>query len=233
MSEEARLRRHLRALAAVNRQLQAQLEGSGRRAVALPASARTAGPVDGDLVSHGAPAPAPLLSLRRGAHAGPWLEQLQLTAGASSPHLVRRAGRAIFLVEGTHRREVRSGILAAGLEQVLGEPRDVTDEELARFTVGVPVEVLEGPSGPAFVVVGGTRWSLRGLPLPHPVSADEMQLFPEGEGIDLATANVSRARYEEARRAGGIGRRATAARTSPGRAVRAVARRARRALRGG
>jgi hypothetical protein len=96
--------------------------------------------------------------------------------------------------------------------------------------VGVPVEVLEGPSGPAFVIVGGTRCSLRGLPLPHPVSAEEMQRFPEGEGLDLATANVSRARYEEAKQAGRLGRRAAAARTSPGRAVRAVARRASRAL---
>jgi len=229
MTDDTRLRRHLRALAAVNRQLQAQLEGSGRRAIGLPPSLRAAGLVDAD-VGTGAPTPAPLLSLRRGAHAGPWLEQLQLTVGASDPHLVRRSGRAIFLVEGTHRREVRSGILAAALEQALGEPRDVTDEELARFTVGVPVEVLEGPSGPAFVVVGGMRRSLRGLPLPHPVGADEVQLFPEGEGLDLAAANVSRARYEQAKAASRFGRRAAQARRSPTRAARAAVRRAARAL---
>src|SRR4030095_14921011 len=93
---------------------------------------------------------------------------------------------------------VRSGVIGAALEEKLGAARAVKDSEFDRWTDGVPVEPLEGPQGPPFVVVGGRRLSLRGMPLPYPVSGDHIALFPKGPEINVGAANVSRARFREA-----------------------------------
>jgi hypothetical protein len=193
--EVDRLKRHLRAMAVVNRQLQAQLEGGRPTATAFGTR-----PDAGDLLtSPAAQAPtAAIVSLPRGSVASVWLEQLQLDAGAGDPFLVRRSNGRTYVIEGDHRREVRAGLLAAALEQMLGPARDVGDDELERWTDSVPVEVLEGPKGAPFVVVGSRRLPIRGLPLPHPVSYYEMQMFPEGQELNVASANVSRARFEGA-----------------------------------
>jgi len=74
----------------------------------------------------------------------------------------------------------------------------VKESEFDRWTDGVPLEVLEGPQGPPFVVVGGRRLPLRGMPLPYPVSGEHMQLFPQGPAINVGSANVSRARFRHA-----------------------------------
>jgi len=71
---------------------------------------------------------------------------------------------------------------------LLGPVREVRDSELAHWADGPPVEVLEGASGPAFVIVGGRRLPLRGLPLPYPVTADEMLRFPEGEELRIGVS---------------------------------------------
>ena len=70
--------------------------------------------------------------------------------------------------------------------------------ELGGWGESAPVEVLEGPKGSPFVIVGGKRWPVRGLPLPHPVSAELMQLFPEGVELNVAASNVSRTQFERA-----------------------------------
>ena len=88
----------------------------------------------------------------------------------------------------TMRRTVKSGILFTALTRVLGEPREMTDVEIDRWSSGPPVEVLEAGTGPAFVVVGGRRLPLRGLPLPYLVSTADMLLFPEGEEINVAAS---------------------------------------------
>src|SRR5438046_1382369 len=51
-----------------------------------------------------------------------------------------------------------------------------------------PVEVFDSGSGPAFLVVGGRRLPLRGLPLPYLVSSEDMLLFPEGEELNVAAS---------------------------------------------
>ena len=187
--ETQRLRRHLRAMSAVNRSLHAQLEGRSVHVVG-PSEA------EGDLLArtdvHQAALPP-----RRLMTASAWVEQLQVTSGGGEPYLVWRSG-AVFLVEGRYGREVRSGLLTAALSEYLGEPRDITEEELEGLDEGVPVELLEGPRGRPFVVVGGQRLSIRGLPLPYPVSTEEMQLFPEGPELNVASANVPRAKFEGA-----------------------------------
>jgi hypothetical protein len=195
VEELERLRRYARAMGAVNRQLQAQLEGGGGRLV--PGSGAAQG---SDLLksADGYYVGASAIGLRRGSRAGAWLEQLYLNAGAGDPFLVRVPSGRTYVVEGQHRREIKSGLLAAALEQRFGAVREAEEEELQRWAEGAPVEVLEGPSGPAFVIVGGRRLPIRGIPLPYPVGADEMQLFPEGEELNVSAANVPRTRLEHA-----------------------------------
>jgi hypothetical protein len=86
------------------------------------------------------------------------------------------------------RRQVKAGMLFAALTRVLGAPRDVSDHDLERWSPGPPVEVLESDSGPAFLIIGGRRLPLRGLPLPYLVSNQDMLLFPEGEELNVSVA---------------------------------------------
>jgi hypothetical protein len=196
MSEtEERLRRHVRAMGAVNRQLQAQLEGTGGRTWGS-----SSGQGDGDLLATPGSAGfgTSAAGARRAAVAGTWLEQLAVGMEGPKPFIVRRSNGRAFVIEDGYRREVRSGLLAAALEEVLGNGREVKGSEFDRWTDGVPVEVLEGPQGPPFVVVGGKRHPLRGIPLPYPVGGDQMELFPRGPEINVGAANVSRAQFRQA-----------------------------------
>lgn len=173
-SEELRrLRRQLRAQSAVNRQLHAQLDG-GRVRVA----SRSAG-------TEGA---STTLNLRRVTEGSSWLEQLQMHRGGK-PFLVQTPTQGSYAIDGDMRRQVKAGMLFTALMRVLGAPRDVSDQELQRWSPGPPVEVLESDSGPAFVVIGGRRLPLRGLPLPYLVSSEDMLLFPEGEELNIAASS--------------------------------------------
>jgi hypothetical protein len=191
--KEQRLQRHLRAMGAVNRQLHAQLDGS-------PAWQPSTGPSDADLLtSPGATLSGALIGAgRRSGAANAWVEQLAASADGQAPFLIRLSSGKTFLVEGGYRRRVSSGVLAAALERVVGARVEVPNGEEDRWTDGVPVEVLEGPQGPPFVVVGGKRLSLRGLPLPYPVSAEQMQVFAAGRDLNIAEANVSRVQFQRA-----------------------------------
>ena len=171
-AELHRLRRQLRAQGVVNRQLYAQLEGSSVR-VASGSSA-----ADGARKS---------LNVPRVTEGGSWLEQLQMHGGGK-PFLVQTPTQGSYVIDGDMRRQVKAGMLFAALTRVIGAPRDVADDELPRWSPGPPVEVFESGSGPAFLVVGGRRLPLRGLPLPYLVSSEDMLLFPEGEELNVAAA---------------------------------------------
>jgi hypothetical protein len=155
--ETERMRRHLRALSAVNQQLHAQLESG-------------------------------TLSIRRPTVGGQWIEQLQLLGTVSEPFLVRHAQQGNFLVEQPLRRPIKAGMIYVALEGVLGAGREVGDAELDAWTEGPPVEVLEANFGPAFIIVGGRRLTIRGLPLPFSVTAEEMMRFPEGQELRVGVA---------------------------------------------
>lgn len=180
-TEADRMRRHLRAMSAVNRQLQAQLETGAVRV--LDAGARPDELLGGADLADGQWA---TVTVRRASAGSGWLEQLQLHGGGD-PYLVRAQGQGVFVVEGSLRRQIKSGLLFAGLARLLGEPSEIKESELERWREGPPVEVLEGGTGPAFIVLGGRRLPIRGLPLPHLVSSEEMLLFPEGEELNIAT----------------------------------------------
>jgi hypothetical protein len=193
MSEtEERLQRHVRAMGAVNRQLQAQLEG-GRTWTTSSA------PGGADLLTGpGATSGAFVTGGRRAGTANAWVEHLAISTEGQTPFLVRLRNGRTFLIEGGYRREVPSGLLVAALERMLGRTNEVSNDEAGRWIDGVPVEVLEGPQGPPFLVVGGKRLAIRGLPLPHPVGSDQVQLFPPGLDLNIAEANVSRAQFQRA-----------------------------------
>ncbi len=189
-TEVERLRRQVRAMGAVNRQLHAQLEGGMGADI-------TAGGGGDDLLAAGSRGYRSAGS-RRASEAAAWVQQLERHTGGGQPFLVRGPNGSTYVVEGTFRREVRAGLLVPALERLLGEARPVGEGELGGWSESAPVEVLEGPKGSPFVIVGGKRWPVRGLPLPHPVSAELMQLFPEGVELNVAASNVSRTQFERA-----------------------------------
>jgi len=177
--QESQLRRELQAASAVNRQLHAQLDGSGAGV------ARSAGVAD----DRGAVA-------RRSDTGRAWLMSLaDLRDG--KPQLVEVDGRTI-VVEGGQRREVSSRLLAGALASRLGSPRRMSAAEVAGLRDAPPVEVVEGPSGAPFVIVGGQRLPIRGLPMTHPVGNAELDLFPIGKPVDLVASHVPRAQYKRA-----------------------------------
>jgi hypothetical protein len=171
VSDTDRLRRHVRALSAVNRQLQAQIDGGAVRFVTTGGT--------GDGLGGG-------LRVRRVPDGSMWLEQLRVHGSTVPPFLAHAPRRGVFVVEGTVCRTVKSGLLFSALKRLFGEARDVSDSAVDGWTEGPPVEVFEASSGPPFLVVGGRRLAVHGLPLPYPVSTDEMMLFPEGERLDIA-----------------------------------------------
>jgi hypothetical protein len=192
--ETQRLLRHLRAMSAVNHQLHAQLEGQMVRAVGR------AGAHSDDLLGDADMFGAVVVKSRRAGIASAWLEQLQLRGGRSGEvYLARTPARDAFVIEGSMRRAVKSGLLVIALAKVLGPVRDVSASDVNRFSEGPPVEVLESGSGAAFIVVGGQRLPIRGLPLPYVVTNDEANAFPMGKEVNvsvgaLGSANSARSR---------------------------------------
>jgi hypothetical protein len=174
-----RLRRQLRAQSAVNRQLHAQLEGGTVRVAASG-------------LSDGPNGTGSALTQRRVAPGGSWLKQLHMHGG-SDPILVHTPTQGDFVVEGGMRRPIKAGILITALTRVLGPPREVSDQDVQRWSEGPPVMVMESGSGPAFLVIGSRRLPLRGLPMPHLVATADMLLFPEGEELNVAGSRGARA----------------------------------------
>ncbi|HYL51437.1 MAG TPA: hypothetical protein VEZ15_05665 [Acidimicrobiia bacterium] len=127
-----RLRRHLRAMSAVNRQLHAQLEGGTVR-IAEGAGARQDDPLG---TPEGLDGGIGAITVRRTSVASAWLEQLQLQGGGK-PSLVRSPKRGMFVVEGTLRRQIKSGLIFLALARVFGEPRQMRDAELERLEEGL------------------------------------------------------------------------------------------------
>jgi hypothetical protein len=211
--ELQRLRRQLRAMASLNEQLRAQLEA----ATAEATSSRGPDPLDQTFSPPVGAAP------RRGRRAVEWVDDLDPdTAGSSAASarddratpsfLVSRPDEGTFLIDGGCRRRIRSGLLAPALEQVLGERRPADDAEFASWPEGAPVEVLEGPTGAPFLVVGGRRLPVTGLPLPFPVAPEVVDRLAEGPPLDLL-AGVAPRRGGDA--AGWIGQLTPAAGSGP------------------
>lgn len=194
--EVERLRRHLAAVTAVNRQLKAQLDGSGIRAIGLPPSAAPAnGPnrwdesaAAGELAVGGA---VLQLAQRRSRRAVAWVGSLARSTPVEVAIGAGPGGESVVL-EGNTRRRVPSGLLFAGLVETFGEPRQLSAKEFGALEEGPPVELHESASGGPFVLVGGRRHPVRGFPLPHPLPDAAVADLPEGDAVDVAAASTAR-----------------------------------------
>lgn len=161
-----------------------------------------------------------------------------VAGGEVGARLVSDPDGAVFVVEDGARRRVSSALLVPPLERALGRAEPISAAELSALSDGVPVEVLEAPSAPPFVVVGGQRRSVRGLPVPHAVSDVLVVSLPKGDTLDITRRPVPAPRPtpRPAPRPGPLGRlEASLRRRGPvgtlKRGVRAVERKARRAVR--
>lgn len=176
----ARLRREMRALAVVNRQLQADLEGRGLVAVAAPRERIETPPPAGAPVSAGL---------------GPFRSVITQVRGGEGPgapvRLVTNGGRT-FLVEGRTARPVPSSLVAAVLEEVVGSGAPIDDAALGVLAEGDDVEVLQGPGGHPFVAVAGRRVTVRGWPRLQRVAADVVDALDDGEEVDVARLVAAR-----------------------------------------
>lgn len=157
-AETERLRRQLRAMSAVTSQLHAQLRAAQPVSQAKP---------------------------RRAGQADAWIGELERVALPVQVEVLVTTDRKVWLREGSIRRSVKAGVLTIALERIFGPRRPVEQAELDGLTEGPPVEVFESPSGPMFIVVGGERLPLRGLPAPIPVSQEASGRFPEGPELDV------------------------------------------------
>jgi hypothetical protein len=183
------LRRRIRALSAVNEQLRAQLEATQAELRTAPRQAVAVDP----LGERREPVPVGLAP-RRGAIAADWLGQLP--APGEPAELVEAPDGATFVLEGTQRRRVRSGLVVMAVEALLGERRPIDDDELASTSEAAPVEVLEAGTGLPFVVIGQKRLAVRGLPLPYPVDQTEADAIRPGPDLDLPAAVTPRRVHE-------------------------------------
>ena len=155
--ELQRLRRQLRAVTSVNRQLQAQVTGAG----ASTGKRRREGPADN------------------------WLAMLRSGRPETAATLVGAPDGTLHVVESGVRRRVKVKLLALALERHLGPRRAIGDDELAQLIEGPPVELLEANTGPPFLFVGGQMLPVRGVPLTYPVSQDWLDGLATGPELDL------------------------------------------------
>lgn len=181
-----RLQREVLALAAVNRQLQADLEGRGLLAVAAPRDRLATPPPTGPPTSAGLGAFRSVITQVQGG-----------TGDPDEPVRVVEAGGATYLLEGRSARPVPSSIIAAMLEELLGPKQTVTADQLANYADGDPLTVLQGPTGPPFLAMAGRRTAVRGWPTIQKVAAEIADDLDDGGELNVA-AVVARTRAASA-----------------------------------
>ena len=120
-----------------------------------------------------------------------WLAELDGYEGEDAPFLVERNG-SLFLIDNGRRRPVRSGLLAAALEERFGPRRTTNFATFEGWPLSVPVELFQARGEAPFVVINRVRHPVRGFPTPVAVGTEATSLFPRGPVIDVAKANISR-----------------------------------------
>lgn len=108
----------------------------------------------------------------------------------SSPRLVCEADGTWFLVEGSVRRYIGSGIIVQALKKALGAPVPMPSEELGTYRRVDALCVVAGPDGSQQLIVGGKRILLRGFPTVAVASSAALA------GIEVShTVNVNELRF--------------------------------------
>ena len=186
-----RLHRQIRAMGIVNQQLRAQLDAANQELA--PRRDRARSPFEDPLD------PPPVgPAVRRATIAATWFEDRARPVALDDTELVVTDDGDTYVVEGDVRRRVRSGLVVAALERLLGARRAVEAAELEAWTEGPAVEVLEAGPGLPFLVVGDRRLPVTGIPLPFPVREDAVAALLEGPELDLGQATVRRDREADA-----------------------------------
>jgi hypothetical protein len=124
-------------------------------------------------------------SRRRAERAVDWCAQTDRVVVDRPLSLVVDPDGTVFLLEDGRHRRVISRLLALALEVRIGPPETASPGEEEGRVLGPPVVVFEGPEGGPFVVVGGVRHRIVGLPLPHPVGQGFVDSLTSGEPIDI------------------------------------------------
>jgi predicted O-methyltransferase YrrM len=116
---------------------------------------------------------------------GRWLEQLHARSSTEAPRLVQSPAGTVYLVEAGLKRHVKTWLMVNALEALFGGVERNVDD-LAAIEDGPPVDVLADPDGRVYVIAGGQRFRVQGLPVPTAANAEALQRFPEAhETIDL------------------------------------------------
>ena len=183
-----RLRRELRAMSAVNRQLRAELDGSAQRAISPPEGNQ------------------PTVRARAGSpdEAGAFKSSITgggpSSSGVDQVEVVRGPTGVVYLVEGGNIRRIGSNVVAAALEEVFGPRRLITVEESARYATGPTIDVYCNESGRFFVSAAGRRMSIEGLPVVRDAPPGLEASLDAGPTLNLNHSVVSRSLYSSAMR---------------------------------
>lgn len=187
-TEIARLRRELRALAAVNRQLRAQLDGSSMRAVAPREGRPQGGPAR-------ARDPEGVGAFRSSVTGGG-----PAAADMAEVEVLRAPSGIVHLREGGTVRRIGSNVIAAALEDSFGLRRPVTADEMGRYAPGPTIEVHLSEAGRPFLAVAGRRLPLEGLPVLREAPPTLEATLDPGPTLHVGKAVVARRLYSRAMR---------------------------------
>lgn len=185
--EIERLRRELRAVAAVNRQLRSELDGSTQRAIAPPDGRAPSTQATRDPEGAGA-----FKSAITGG--GP------ASSGVDRIEVVQDPAGTVHLVEGSNVHRIGSNVIAAALEEVFGFRRPVTTDELSRYVPAPTIEVYCNEAGRTFVVVAGRRLPVEGLPVVRDAPPGLEATLDAGPKLNVNHSIVARSLYMRALR---------------------------------
>ena len=185
--EIERMRRELRAVAAVNRQLRSELDGSTQRAIAPPEGRAPS--------THGARDPEGAGAFKSSITGGG-----PASSGVDRLEIVQDPAGTVFLVEGSNVHRIGSNVIAAALEEVFGFRRPVTTAELSRYVKAPTIEVYCNEAGRTFVVVAGRRMPVEGLPVVRDAPPGLEATLDAGPKLNVNHAIVARSLYTRALR---------------------------------
>lgn len=186
-SETDRLRRELRAVAAVNRQLRAELDGSSQRAISPPGGTAPSSGTARDPEGAG----AFKSSITGGGPASSGVDRIEVVQGPTG---------IVYLIEGGNVHRIGSNVVAAALEEVFGFRRPIDTDELARYVTAPTIEVYCNEAGRTFVVVAGRRMPVEGLPVVRDAPPGLEATLEAGEKLNVNHAIVARSLYARALR---------------------------------
>ena len=123
---------------------------------------------------------------------GRWLAQLRNQRNLEPPRLVRSASGGIYLIDGQFKRHVPTWLVVRALEDLYGATEPANDE-LAAYEDGPPVGMIANADGHVYLIAGGQRHVVRGLPVPLAASTDQLDKIPVAKGTIDVYRSVERA----------------------------------------